>query len=109
MSEYVMFSEELLRNFYDPATCSYMVPLSGKAAHDMGVLREENVALKAENVKLKVENVRLRKVGHETCHITREPGSDRLWYCDNCKSYHDHQSDYAWEFCPRCGAKRADA
>ena len=53
--------------------------------------------------KLPVEKL---KVERRTCHITREPGSDRLWYCDNCKSYHDHQSDYAWEYCPRCGAKR---
>lgn len=44
-------------------------------------------------------------LGTGTCHITREPGSDRLWYCDHCKSYHEHPSDYAWEFCPRCGAK----
>ena len=44
-------------------------------------------------------------LGTGTCHITREPGSDRLWYCDRCKSYHEHPSDYAWEFCPRCGAK----
>ena len=44
-------------------------------------------------------------LGPGTCHITREPGSDRLWYCDRCKSYHEHSSDYAWEFCPRCGAK----
>lgn len=53
MSEYVVFPEESLHSFYDPATCSYMVPLSGKAAHDMGVLREENDALKAENAKLR--------------------------------------------------------
>lgn len=54
MNEYMQFSEEFLRNFYDPATCSYMVPLSGKAAHDMGVLREENATLKAEGTRLKV-------------------------------------------------------
>lgn len=53
MSEYVLFTEELLRNFYDPTTCSYMVPLSGKAAHDMGVLRQENTELKTENTKLR--------------------------------------------------------
>ena len=62
MSEYVQFSEELLCNFYNPATCSYMVPLSGKAAHDMGVLRDENATLKVESAKLRVENARLRKL-----------------------------------------------
>lgn len=53
MSEYVLFTEELLRNFYDPTTCSYMVPLSGKAAHDMGVLHQENAELKTKNTKLR--------------------------------------------------------
>ena len=53
MSEYVLFSEEFLRNVYDPATCSYMVPLSGKAAHDMRMLRDENATLKTENAKLR--------------------------------------------------------
>lgn len=62
MSEYVLFDEELLRNFYDPTTCSYMVPLSGKAAYDMKVLRQENAELKTENTKLKVENTHLRKL-----------------------------------------------
>lgn len=53
MSEYVVFTEEFLHSFCDPATCSYMVPLSGKAAHDMKMLRDENATLKAENAKLR--------------------------------------------------------
>lgn len=53
MSEFVVFTEEFLHSFYDPATCSYMVPLSGKAAHDMKMLRDENATLEAENAKLR--------------------------------------------------------
>ena len=53
MSEYVVFTEESLHSFYDPATCSYMVPLSGKAAHDMKMLRDERDWLQAENAKLR--------------------------------------------------------
>lgn len=44
-------------------------------------------------------------LGRGECHVTREPGSDRLWYCDACGSYHEHASEYPWEYCPRCGAK----
>lgn len=44
-------------------------------------------------------------LGRGECHVTREPGSDRLWYCDACGSYHEHASEYPWENCPRCGAK----
>ena len=44
-------------------------------------------------------------LGRGTCEMEREPGSDRLWWCSSCQSYHEHESDYPWEFCPRCGAK----
>jgi hypothetical protein len=53
MSEYVIFSEESIREFYDPKTCSYRVPLSGKAAHDMKMLRDENEMLKIKNSNLR--------------------------------------------------------
>ena len=72
------------------------------------VLLKEVIHLRKQLDKLHDENEKL-KATRRTCHITREPGSDRLWYCDSCKSYHDHQSDYAWEYCPRCGAKRVSA
>ena len=83
MSEYVLFDEELLRNFYDPTTCSYMVPLSGKAAHDMGVLRQENAGLKTENTKLKVENAHLRKLLQDVAICA----SGR--YCYGCPHQYD--------------------
>ena len=76
MSEYVMFTEELLRNFYDPTTCSYMVPLSGKAAHDMGVLRQENAELKTENTKL-------RKLVRGLNWCTESPDGPRV-DCERC-------------------------
>lgn len=81
MSEYVVFSEELLRNFYNPATCSYMVPLSGKAAHDMGVLREENVALQSENDEL-------RKLVRDTLtHPQEYCDKYGIAYCDNAAAW----------------------
>ena len=40
-----------------------------------------------------------------TCRLVREPGSDRLWWCSYCGSYHEHESDFPWEHCPRCGAR----
>jgi hypothetical protein len=40
-----------------------------------------------------------------TCHVTREPGSDRLYYCDACGSYYESMNNYPYEYCPRCGAK----
>ena len=44
-------------------------------------------------------------LGRGTCRMELEPGSDRLWWCSSCQSYHEHESKYPWEFCPRCGAK----
>lgn len=40
-----------------------------------------------------------------TCRLELEPNSDRLWWCSNCHSYHEHVSNYPWERCPRCGAR----
>lgn len=40
-----------------------------------------------------------------TCRLELEPNSDRLWWCSNCRSYHEHVSNYPWEHCPRCGAR----
>ena len=39
------------------------------------------------------------------CKLELEPNSDRLWWCSNCHSYHEHVSSYPWEHCPRCGAR----
>ena len=47
-------------------------------------------------------------LGRRTCHVAREPDSDRLWHCDACGAYHEHASEYAWEYCPRCGRKVVD-
>lgn len=44
-------------------------------------------------------------LGRPTCRLEREPDSDRLWWCSNCQSYHEHVSEFPWEYCPRCGAK----
>ena len=44
-------------------------------------------------------------LGRGECHMERESGSDRLWYCDACGAYHEHASEYPWEYCPRCGRK----
>lgn len=44
-------------------------------------------------------------LGRGTCRLEREPDSDRLWWCSNCQSYHEHVSEFPWEYCPRCGAK----
>lgn len=44
-------------------------------------------------------------IGRGTCEMSLEPGSDRMWWCSHCKSYHEHMSEYSWEYCPRCGAK----
>lgn len=43
-------------------------------------------------------------VQEHTCHMTLEPNSDRLWWCDHCEAYHEHESKFPWQFCPRCGA-----
>lgn len=45
------------------------------------------------------------ELGSGTCRLELEPNSDRLWWCSNCHSYHEHVSNYPWEHCPRCGAK----
>jgi len=45
-------------------------------------------------------------LGRGTCRLEREPDSDRLWWCSNCHTYHEHVSEFPWEYCPRCGAKR---
>ena len=47
-------------------------------------------------------------LGRGTCRLEREPDSDRLWWCSNCRSYHEHVSEFPWEYCPRCGAKVVD-
>lgn len=44
-------------------------------------------------------------LGRGTCRLEREPDSDRLWWCSSCHSYHEHVSEFPWEYCPRCGAK----
>ena len=43
--------------------------------------------------------------GRGTCRLEREPNSNRLWWCSSCQSYHEHVSEFPWEYCPRCGAK----
>lgn len=48
---------------------------------------------------------RIATLGRGTCRLEREPDSDRLWWCSNCQSYHEHVSEFPWEYCPRCGAK----
>jgi hypothetical protein len=44
-------------------------------------------------------------LGRGTCRLEREPNSDRLWWCSSCQSYHEHVSEFPWEYCPRCGAR----
>jgi len=48
---------------------------------------------------------RIATLGRPTCSLEREPDSDRLWWCSNCHTYHEHVSEFPWEYCPRCGAK----
>ena len=48
MSEYAVFVEELLREFYDPATNSYAVPMSVVSNEVTGELRTKNAKLKDE-------------------------------------------------------------
>ena len=54
MTDYVVFQEECLHKFYDPNTCSYIVPAGGKVGTEIGELRGENSRLRLENTKLRV-------------------------------------------------------
>lgn len=48
MSEYAVFVEELLREFYDPTTNSYAVPMNVVSNEVTEKLRDENTKLKDE-------------------------------------------------------------
>ena len=87
-------------------------PLCGGEAHlERGAVLWAVVCGCASHVFYGCEQSKERTVrawntrAERTCRMEREPDSDRLWWCSSCESYHEHQSDYPWEYCPRCGAK----
>ena len=43
----------------------------------------------------------------QKCVMRKDPINENLWWCSRCGEHHVNNSEYHYEYCPRCGIKTA--